>query len=128
MNQSRTGAVRYEPVQDGNWSVRYGTELVCNGAFPPVCAGRFGMQRCGTGRVKPAKSGRDPDRAVLSRTYLTVLLRWVTETSERVPTSSSYTRHPLIGRQNQHFCATGIITNNHSTHEVFLANGESFVY
>ena len=29
------------------------------GAFPPEGAGRFSLQRCGTGRVSTAKSGRD---------------------------------------------------------------------
>ena len=81
------------------------------------------MQRCGTVRVSTAKSGRGPNRAVMSRTHLTVLLCWGTETSEGVPTSSSYTRRLLIGRQDR-----GIITNKHSTRKVFLGNGESFVY
>ena len=31
------------------------------GAFPPQGAGGFSLQRCGTGRVSTAKSGRDPD-------------------------------------------------------------------
>ena len=49
----------------------------CNGAFPPAGASRFG--------------------AVLSRTHLALLLHWGTETSQRVQTSSSYTRCPFIG-------------------------------
>ena len=43
----------------------------------------------------------------MSCSHLAVLLRWGTETSGWVPKSSSYTRHPLIGRQNRHFRATG---------------------
>ena len=31
------------------------------GAFPPEGAGWFHLQRCGTGCVSTAKSGRDPD-------------------------------------------------------------------
>ena len=39
--------------------------------------------------------------------HLAVLLRWGTETSDGVPTSSSYRRPPLIDRQYCHFHATG---------------------
>ena len=53
-----------------------------HGVFPPEGAGRFGLQRCGTGRVSTTKSGRDPYWAVLSRTRLAVLLRWGTEIYE----------------------------------------------
>ena len=48
------------------------------------------LQRCGTGRVSTAKSGGDPDWAILRRTRLTLLLRWGTESPERVPASSEY--------------------------------------
>ena len=63
----------------------------------------------------------------MSCTNLAVVLYWGTETSERVPTSLSDTRHPLIVGQNRHFLATGIITNKHSTREVFPENGERFI-
>ena len=58
--------------------------------------------------------------------YLSVLLRWGTKRSEKGPTGLSYTLRPLIGQQNRHFRAT--ISNKHSTRELFLDNGESFVY
>ena len=35
-----------------------------NGAFPLQGSERIGSQRCGSGRVSTAKSGRDPDFAV----------------------------------------------------------------
>ena len=73
---------------------------VSNDAYPPEVAGRFSLQRCGTVRVSTAKSGCDPDWAVLSCTRLEVLLHCGTETPERVPASSSYTHRLLIGRQN----------------------------
>ena len=63
--------------------------------------------------VFPPPSGRDLDWAVLRRTRLAVLLRWGTETPERVPATWIYTRRPLIGRQNRHFRATG--DNNQQT-------------
>ena len=75
--------------------------------FPPAAAVRLSMNRHSTVHVSTAKSGRVPDLAVISRTYLSVLLRWGAKTSERVATSSSYTRRPLIGRQNRHCRATG---------------------
>ena len=82
-----------------------------------------GMNRCGTVCVSTAKRGRDPDLVVISRTYLSVLRG--AKRSQRVPTTSSYTWRPLIGRQNCHFGATGIITNEQDL-KVFL-DGESFV-
>ena len=53
------------------------------GAFPPEVAGRFSSQRC-RDRVSTAKSRREPDRAVLSRTRLLVLLHWGIEPPKRV--------------------------------------------
>ena len=85
------------------------------GTFPPDDAGRFSPQRCGTGPFPPPKSGRDPDWAVLRRL----------KGCRALPASLSYTRRPLIGWQNRHFCATGGQTN--ITRKVFLDN-ESFVY
>ena len=81
-------------------------DIVANGAFPPEGVGRFSLQRYGTGYASTAKSGRDPDWAVSSCSSLAVLLRWGSETPERVPVSSTYTHHPLIGWQNRHFRAT----------------------
>ena len=63
------------------------------GAFPLQGAERIGSQRCGSGRVSTAKSGRDPDLAVPVLASFSGLLRWGTgdETPERVPGNSSYT-------------------------------------
>ena len=74
--------------------------------LPPADSVRFGMNRCGAVRVSNPKGGWGPDLAVISRTYLSVLLRLGTKTSERVPTSSSYTRRPWIGRHNRPFGVT----------------------
>ena len=38
-----------------------GSSEMINGTFPLQGAGRFSLQRCGTGRVSTAKSGHDPD-------------------------------------------------------------------
>ena len=54
----------------------------------------------------PGLSGVEP---YSSRCRL--LLRWGTETPERVPVSWSYTRRPLIGRQNHTSLRQGDITN-----------------
>lgn len=75
--------------------------------FPPMGAVWFDMIRCGTVRASTTRSGRGPDLAVISHTYISVLLSWGAKTFERVPTSLSYTRCPLIGQQNCHFRATG---------------------
>ena len=76
--------------------------------------------RVGPVRVSTVKSGQGPDQALMSHTHLAVdeshFLRWGTETSERVPTSLSYTCRPLIGQQNRHSRAT----NKHSNRKVFL--------
>ena len=73
------------------------------------CRVRYGSVRKGAVRIAfpPPKLGvtrTEPYSFFLSSS---VLLRWGTETPEKVPESSSYTRHPLIGRQNHQFRATG---------------------
>ena len=89
-----------------NWCPVLSKE-VTSGTFPPVGAVRLGKNRYGTVRVSIAQSGRGPDLAGYSCTYLSVLLRWGTKRSERLPTSSNYTRSVLIGRENHHSRATG---------------------
>ena len=53
---------------------------------------------------------------------------WGTETSERVPgTASKFERHtPSVDWLTESAlpCDRGIITNKHSTHKVFLDNGD----
>ena len=72
------------------------SEMSTNGVFPPQGAGRFGPQRCGTGRVSAAKKWAWPR---LSRTepYSSH-----SDRDERL----SDTRRPVIGRQNRRFHAT----------------------
>ena len=53
------------------------------GAFPLQGAERMGSQRCGSGRVSTAKSGRDPDLAVPVLASFSGLLRWGTENKTR---------------------------------------------
>ena len=53
------------------------------GAFPLQGAERIGSQRCGSGRVSTAKSGRDPDFAVPVPASFSGLLRWGTENETR---------------------------------------------
>ena len=65
------------------------------GVFPPQGAGRFSPQKVRYGSRFHCQK--------LSRTRLAVLLRWGTETLKgcrALPASLSYTRRPLIGRQN----------------------------
>ena len=75
---------------------------------------------CGTDCVSTAKSG-------LSRTRLAVLLRWGTETPERVPASLSYTRRLLIVRQKRTSMRQG--NNNKQTNTLsaryFLATAKA---
>ena len=68
----------------------------------------------------------------LSPTRLAVLLRWGTETPERVPgTTGKFERHtPSVDWSTESAlpCDRGIITNKHSTRKVFLEDGKSLVY
>ena len=63
--------------------------------------------RCGSAQHEQVRHGSRFHRqkregpALALGTYLSVLLCWGTKASERVPTSSSYTRRPLIGQQNR---------------------------
>ena len=86
--------------------------------FPAVEAVRLGMNMCGTVRVSNGKSVRSPDLAAISRTYLSVLIRWGTKRPKREPKGSSYTRLPLIGRQMLHdACVATRGVTIHSDHE-----------
>ena len=60
-----------------------------NCAFPVEGTGRFSLQRCGTGRVPTAKSGRDPYWAVLRHTCLDSATPVEVLTPKRVPASLS---------------------------------------
>ena len=97
-------------------------------AFPLEGAGWFSLQMSGTVRVSTAKSWRDPDWAVMSCTHLAELRRWGTE-SERVPASMKL-HMPSVdwSTESSLTCYRRMITNKHSTRQVFLDNGESFVY
>ena len=68
--------------------------------------------RAYTVRVSNGKSVRSPDLAAISRTDLSVLIRWGTKRPKREPKGLSYTRLPLIGRQMLHDAcvATAAIT------------------
>ena len=81
-----------------------------HGTFPSEGAVRFGSQKMRHGsrfhRQKWAQAGLSHTEPYSSCTRLAVLLRWSTETPERVPANSSYTCPPLIGRQNCKFRAT----------------------
>ena len=85
-------------------------KAITNGAFPLQGAERIGSQRCGTGCVSTAKSGRDPDLAVSVLASFSVLLLWGNENEARRLKGSReiLATHPppLIGRQNHHFRAT----------------------
>ena len=86
--------------------------------FPAVEAVRLGMNMCGTVRVSNGKSVRSPDLAAISRTYLSVLIRWGTKRPKREPKGLSYTRLPLIGRQMLHdACVATRGVTIHSDHE-----------
>ena len=82
---------------------------------------RVGSFRKGAVRVAfpPPKSRRDQDWAALSCTCLAVLLRWGTETPERVPaTAGKFELHtPSVDWSTESAvpCDRGIITNKHST-------------
>ena len=101
---------------------------ISNGTFPPEGAGRFSPQKCGTGRVSTAKSGRDPDWAILSSTRIAVLAIWVLR---RLKGCRQFRATQALRWLVDRFtlpCDRGIITNKHITCELFLDNGESYVF
>ena len=79
MNGSCNALVRPQ----GSLWLRFDWGLVTNGAFPLQDAERIGSQRCGSGRVSTAKSGRDRDLAVPVLASFSGLLRWGTENETR---------------------------------------------
>ncbi|CAL8361606.1 unnamed protein product [Arctogadus glacialis] len=103
-----TAFICHEALLAGPTKALYAAGSPTNGAFPLQGTERIGSQRCGSGRVSTATSGRDRDLAVPVLASFSGLLRWGTgdETPERVPGNSSYTPPPLIGRQNHHFRVT----------------------
>ena len=87
---------------------------------------RFGMNRCGADRVSTAKSGWGPD-SVISRTYLSTRPLGYQDVWKGANKFELHTLSVDWSTESPLLCDRGIITNKHSTCEVFLVTAKSLL-